>query len=78
MMSVKFPATSDELKAAGYEYSNDANCRGCGEKIEWWITPADKKMPMTVRSTATIQHATGDVREPHWSTCPNASYFRKK
>jgi hypothetical protein len=77
-MALKFPATSDELKAAGYEYTGDANCRGCGETIEWWITNGGKKMPMSVRSTATIQHATGDVREPHFVSCPNASDFRKK
>jgi hypothetical protein len=74
---MKFPATSDELKAAGYEYDNDANCRGCGAKIEWWITPKGKKMPMSVTSTATIQHATGDVRQPHFSDCPNVADFRK-
>jgi len=41
---MKFPATSNELRAAGYEYDNDANCRGCGARIEWWITPNGKKM----------------------------------
>jgi len=72
-----FPATSDELKKGGYEYDNDANCRGCGESIEWWITPKGKKMPMTVRKTATVQHATADMRTPHFADCPNVKDFRK-
>jgi hypothetical protein len=69
--------TSDQLKAAGYEYDNDATCRGCGEPIEWWITPKGKKMPMTVIKTATIQHATADVREPHWASCTARDQFRR-
>ena len=74
---MKFPATAEQLKASGYEYDNDARCRGCGEAIEWWITPAGKKMPMTVVCTATIHRATGDVREPHWASCPAAGDFRR-
>jgi hypothetical protein len=76
-MPVKWPATSDELKAAGYEYDNDSNCPGCGAPVEWWITPNGKKMPLTVTKTATIHHATADVRQPHFSDCPNAKDFRK-
>lgn len=26
---MKFPATSDELKAANYEYDGEGVCRGC-------------------------------------------------
>lgn len=74
---MKFPATSDELKTAGYQYDNDANCRGCGEAIEWWITPNGKKMPMSVKVTATIQHSTPDIREPHFANCSRVSDFRK-
>ena len=75
---MKFPVTSDDLKAAGYEYDNDSMCRGCGEPIEWWITPKGKKMPMTVKVTATVQHSTPDVREPHWANCSAADQFRSK
>ena len=74
---MKFPATSEEMKAAGYEYTNEGFCRGCGEQIEWWITPKGKRMPITVKSTATITRASGDVREPHWASCPKAEDFRK-
>lgn len=64
-----FPATIEEMKAAGYKFDNDSHCRGCGEKIEWWITPRNKKMPMDV-------DADGNC-ESHWATCSAAKDFRK-
>jgi hypothetical protein len=72
------PNTTNELKAMGYEYDNDSTCRGCGEPIEWWITPKGKKMPMTVKKTATITNASDDIREPHWTSCPKADSFRRQ
>ena len=64
-----FPETIDELKAAGYKFLNDSNCRGCGFAIEWWETPKGKKMPMDVLADGTC--------ESHWGTCPKAKEFRK-
>jgi hypothetical protein len=64
-----FPTTIEELKAAGYVFENHANCRGCGETIEWWKTPRGKKMPMDVDQDGNC--------ESHFSTCPNAKNFRK-
>jgi len=72
------PNTSNDLVAMGYSFDNEATCRGCGQKIEWWITPAGKKMPMTVISRRTIHSDPGDLREPHWGHCPNADQFRKR
>jgi len=74
---MKFPASSDELKAAGYEYDNDAVCRGCQAAIEWWITPNGKKMPMSVAKAGPVLKTSAEVRIPHWSDCPNAQDFRK-
>jgi hypothetical protein len=74
---MNFPATSDELRKGGYEYSNDARCSGCHEPIEWWLTPAGKKMPMTVQKAGDVLKASGEIRVPHWGICPNASDFRK-
>jgi len=74
---MKFPATAVDLKAAGYEYSNDASCRGCGAPIEWWITPNNKKIPITVSNNSTITHAESDMRTPHWADCPEAESFRR-
>jgi len=65
-----FPQTIDELVKAGYVFSNDAACRGCGERIEWWETPKHKKMPMDVDGDGNCVS--------HWSTCPKAKDFRSK
>lgn len=74
---MKFPATSQGLKDGGYVYDNDANCRGCGEPIVWYITPKGKKMPMSVKNESTLLHGALDTYEPHFATCPNAANFRK-
>lgn len=70
------PTTSNELRAMGYEFDNEARCRGCGEPIEWWITPRGKKMPMTVQKPDPL-HSSAEIRVPHWGLCPNADDFRK-
>jgi hypothetical protein len=75
--ALKFPATSNEMKEAGYVYDNDGVCRGCQRPIEWWITPAGKKMPISVLKTATIHVASGDVRQPHFTDCEKVSDFRR-
>jgi hypothetical protein len=80
------PLTSDELKAAGYEYVNDGTCRGCGAAIEWWITPGGKRMPMSVIKatdrTTTINEAMlkrgTDHRQSHFADCPDAVKFRRR
>ena len=73
------PDNSNDLRALGYEYVNDSNCRGCGARIEWWITPRGKRIPMEPKIVGSI--TAGDRREivePHWQNCPNADDFRKK
>lgn len=84
MPALKWPVTSDELKAAGYEYSDDGTCRGCQAPIEWWISPAGKKMPMSIlkasdrnSSIAAMMKDPGDKRQPHFVDCPDAKDFRK-
>jgi hypothetical protein len=66
-----FPKTLDELKAAGYRFENDANCRGCGDAIEWYTTPNGKKIPMNAMDKGT------DAAIAHWSSCTEADSFRK-
>jgi hypothetical protein len=54
-----FPQTADELKARGYKFLDDATCNRCGDSIEWWETPNDKKMPfdpMKKGSDKAIKH----------------------
>jgi hypothetical protein len=67
-----FPRTFDEMKLARYIFDNDATCRGCGDAIEWWITPNGKKMPMNPMTSGSSPAV------PHWSTCSDAPMFSKK
>jgi hypothetical protein len=60
------PKTRAELEAAGYDFLNQAKCRGCGAAILWFSTPKGKRMPF---DAATL--------EPHWATCPQAEEFKK-
>lgn len=66
-----FPKTLDEMKGAGYSFDNSAICRGCGDDIEWWITPSGKKIPMNIMERG-VSSAIA-----HWSTCSEADSFRK-
>jgi hypothetical protein len=66
-----FPKTWDELKAAGYEWLNDSECRGCGEPIMWFRTPNGKKIPMDPMDAGSSKAT------PHWATCSDAPLFRK-
>lgn len=65
-----FPKTQRELKAAGYVFSNDAACKGCGADIEWWTTPTNRKIPMDPMPSDSSQAVS------HWATCPEQAAFR--
>lgn len=80
------PEKLEDLKAMGYVFDNEGTCRGCGEPIEWFITPRGKKMPMSVIPLdakgepiigASVVPVKEYVRRPHWSNCPNAADFRR-
>jgi len=62
---MEFPKTFDEMKAAKYTFDNDATCRGCGDEIEWWITPTGKKLPMNPMTSG------NSPAIAHWATCDN-------
>jgi hypothetical protein len=63
----KFPASVEELKAAGYEPTRQAatQCKACKAAIEFWRTPKNKMIPLNVGTYV-----------PHWATCPEAKRFR--
>ena len=44
---IKWPATFDELEAAGYGYTGVAKQCDCGQSFLWFITPAGKWMPLS-------------------------------
>jgi hypothetical protein len=76
-----FPDTKETLEAAGYVFDNDGVCRGpsCGARVEWWITPDGKRMPMSVQEIKIgegyFAKAIGFKRIPHWADCPDAKRF---
>ena len=63
-----FPKTESELAEQGYQFESFGCCssRACNAQIAWYRTPKDKRIPLN-----------RETLEPHWSTCPNASAFRK-
>jgi hypothetical protein len=69
---MEFPKTLDELKARGYAFKDYAECRGCGDDIEWWTTPNQKNIPMNPMQRGS------DEAVAHWSTCPDRDMFRKQ
>lgn len=66
-----FPKDWDALKAAGYVFDNDAECRGCGDPVMWFKTPNGKSIPMNVMQRGS------DPAVTHFSTCTEADSFRK-
>lgn len=62
-----FPDSVEGLKLCGYKYQRSAECRGCQAPIDWYVTPAGKKIPMNQ-----------DTAKPHWATCTVAGTFRRK
>ena len=77
------PDTKETLEAAGYLFDNEGTCRGCGEEIEWWITPNGKKMPMLVVEVKDTrktfpQPVIGLKRVPHFPDCQRVSEFRRR
>lgn len=66
-----FPKTLDELRATGYAFNGHGECRGCGDALDWYITPNGKKMPMNHMDKGT------DPAVPHWTTCTERDSFRK-
>ena len=77
------PTSREGLRDAGYEYTGDGVCRGCGAELEWWITPNDKHMPFELIAVhKDPNNETSPVvrfdRIAHWSRCPEHKQFRKE
>jgi hypothetical protein len=58
-----FPRIFDDLVSFGYKFLDHAVCRDCGEEIEWWQTPNNKKMPINHKDRGS------DPVEVHFETC---------
>lgn len=57
---ITWPATREQLWAAGYQWKKTRPCRMCGRVIELHLTPKQQWMP--------LDHAEGKY-EPHFATC---------
>lgn len=66
---IRWPATDDELKRAGYVDTFRAKTCGCGKPMCWYKTPAGKWIPLSMLDRL---HWT-----PHWAVCTNAKLFRR-
>lgn len=78
MSRLEYPATTNQLRAEGFDYSNDGKCRGCEALLEWWITPGGARIPMSIILPADPLKSNEEFRQPHFIDCPNAGDFRRK
>ena len=69
------PQRRVDLEAMGYRYNGEGHCRGCGVLMLWFITPNQKKMPMTIIPGS--EDAEHQLLECHFGKCPKATEFRK-
>lgn len=67
-----FPTHKSDLIPAGYRFEKLGRCRGCGADIEWWFTPALKRIPMNPMASPQVEAVS------HFATCPTADRFRRK
>lgn len=86
-----FPATEEELIAAGYVLdARLAKCRSCPALVRWCTTPAGNKMPLSRvfmtddRELPLLHDEPLRASEPpkfgyqsHFADCPNAAGHRK-
>jgi hypothetical protein len=65
---LNWPATFEELEAAGYGYTGTSKKCACGAKFLWWITPRGKWMPLSAIEGLRLV--------PHSAVCENAKRRR--
>ena len=87
---MRWPATADELSAAGYHGTRWATCSTCGRHILWATTPAGNAMPMELAPApdgpgvqmrvAAVEGRKAQLAplyQAHFATCPDASKHRR-
>jgi hypothetical protein len=60
-------------------------CRACDSPIDWYETPAGKRMPVESGALPLLLEGSGSMLEvgtfkasdAHWSNCPKASEFHR-
>lgn len=70
--SVKFPASREELKKAGYKFEFARACKRCNAHLEFYRTPAKALSPMEAVIIDGVW-----LMDSHFKTCPFRDEFRK-
>lgn len=71
-MKIKlWPATQQDIEAAGYQFAGMTQCSGstCTDIIQWVKTPNGKRLPLTVMPDL-------ETYRPHFADCPDVKRFR--
>jgi hypothetical protein len=67
-----FPKDREAMEKQGYRREFYSRCRGCHAAMEWWYSPAGKRLPMDP-----MEHPDTPAIS-HFATCPEAQKFRKE
>jgi hypothetical protein len=78
------PDTFPGLALEGYIHQGQSLCRGCNATIEWFRTPKNQMIPMSLKTevrvgTESLYSVPSFTKlEPHFAACPNAERFKRK
>jgi hypothetical protein len=64
-----FPKNAEELRRHGYRFAGHDECSGCHQRIEWWISPQGRHIPMNRMPDADT------AAQSHWATCLDSGLF---
>lgn len=71
---MKWPATGDELREAGYRSTARARCKSCGAPIIWARTPRGGDAPLEQ-----VPDEDPEARfQSHFTTCAHAEFHRRR
>ena len=74
--AIQWPATSEELKAAGYQNEGRSRCKSCGAAITWALNPkTGRHIPLEL-----VPDDDPEVRrfQAHFTTCFAAEIHRRR
>lgn len=80
-MSMHWPASSSDLRRAGWQFAGWGECRACHRRIAWAKTASARLTPLNAATAAQPQGSLfcGPRYEftPHFADCPAAAKFRR-
>ena len=72
---MRWPATAEELKDAGYRGTARGRCKSCGRAIIWAKTPRGGDMPIEQLADIDGQPARF---QSHFASCTRAEFHRRR